>query len=408
MGRSRLDFKRRARLAKLASLLNTKYQGDQENYWFKVHQKEFDLEKGWRSEIMDIPFFPKKKNLIGLDIGSGAIKLVQLERTGKGYQLQKFGVKALDSELIVDGTIMDAGRVVSIIRELAEEQDLKTKDVAFSVSGNAVIVKKIQLSAMSEDELEESIKWEAEQYIPFDINDVNIDFHILGAPETEEASDQMDVLLAAVKKEKLSEYSNIVSEAGLRPVIVDVDAFTLENMYGMNYEINPVERVALVDIGASVMNISIIKGGLFAFMRDISIGGNRYSETIQREFNLDFEQAELAKKGNSSEEIDAETLVNIIDLLNEKISTEILRSFDYFRTTSANENIDRILVSGGGAKVTGLIPHLSEKLNLPVEMANPFKNIEVPDTLFDPSFVEEMAPLATVGVGLALRSEGDR
>jgi len=156
------------------------------------------------------------------------------------------------------------------------------------------------------------------------------------------------------------------------------------------------------------MNISIIKGGLFAFMRDISIGGNRYSETIQREFNLDFEQAELAKKGNSSEEIDAETLVNIIDLLNEKISTEILRSFDYFRTTSANENIDRILVSGGGAKVTGLIPHLSEKLNLPVEMANPFKNIEVPDTLFDPSFVEEMAPLATVGVGLALRSEGDR
>ncbi len=361
---------------------------------------------------MDIPFFSKKKNLVGLDIGSGAIKLVQLERVGKGYQLQKFGVKALDSELIVDGTIMDAGRVVSIIKELAEEQDLKTKDVAFSVSGHAVIVKKIQLAAMSEDELEESIKWEAEQYIPFDINDVNIDFHILDTPETEEINEQMDVLLAAVKREKLSEYSTIVSEAGLRPVVVDVDAFTLENMYSINYEINPDEVVALVDIGASVMNISIIKGGVFAFMRDISIGGNRYSETIQREFNLNFEQAELVKKGEApggvSEEIDEEALINIVDLLNEKISTEILRSFDYFRTTTANENIDRILVSGGGAKVHGLIAHLSEKLNLPVEMANPFKNIEVPDTLFDPSFVEEMAPLATVGVGLAIRAEGDR
>ncbi len=361
---------------------------------------------------MGIPFFPKKKHLAGLDIGSGAIKLVQLERSGKGYQLQKFGVKTLDSELIVDGTIMDAGRVVSMIRELTEEQGLKTKDVAFSVSGHAVIVKKIQVASMSEDELEESIKWEAEQYIPFDINDVNIDFHVLGTPELEEASGQMDVLLAAVKREKLSEYSGIVREAGLRPVIVDVDAFTLENMYNINYEVNPEELVALVDIGASVMNISILKGGLFAFMRDISIGGNRYSETIQREFNLNFEQAELLKKGEApggvAEEIDAEALINIIDLLNEKISTEILRSFDYFRTTSSNEAIDRILLSGGGAKVKGLIPHLSEKLNLPVEMINPFKNIEVPDTLFDPSFVEEMAPLASVGVGLALRVEGDR
>jgi len=361
---------------------------------------------------MGIPFFSKKKPLVGLDIGSGAIKLVQLAHTGKGYQLQKFGVKILDSELIVDGTIMDAGRVISMIRELVEEQSLKTKDVAFSVSGHAVIVKKIQLAAMPEDELEESIKWEAEQYIPFDINDVNIDFHILGIPEGEEESDQMDVLLAAVKREKLSEYSSIVMEAGLRPVIVDVDAFTLENMYSINYEINPEEIVALVDIGASVMNISIIKGGHFSFMRDISIGGNRYSETIQREFNLNFEQAELIKKGEAlseaGEEIDPEALINIIDLLNEKISTEILRSFDYFSTTSANEHVDRILVSGGGAKVQGLISHLSEKLNLPVDMANPFKNIDIPDTLFDPAFVEEMAPLASVGVGLAIRTEGDR
>ncbi len=357
---------------------------------------------------MGFPFFSSPKSLVGLDIGSGAIKLVQLERAGKGYQLQKLGLKPLDSELIVDGTIMDAGRVIEIIRELVTEQEIKTTDVAFSVSGHSVIVKKIQLPVMSESELEESIKWEAEQYIPFDINDVNIDFSIIEPDDSQEVKDQMDVLLVAVKREKLSEYTSIVMEAGLQPVIVDVDAFTLENMFGINYEIKPGEVVALVDIGASVMNINVIKGGVFAFTRDISIGGNRYSETIQREFNVGFEQAESVKKGESLEGVDKNALINIFDLLNEKIASEVLRSFDYFKTTSSNEEIGRILISGGGSKVSNLIPHLSEKLNIPVEAANPFRNIEIPDTRFDPAFIEEMAPLASVGVGLALREIGDR
>ncbi len=357
---------------------------------------------------MGFSFFSSPKRLVGLDIGSGAIKLVQLERVGKGYQLKKFGVKPLDSELIVDGTVMDAGRVIDIIKELVEEQDLQSKEVAFAVSGHSVIVKKIQLPVMSEEELEESIKWEAEQYIPFDINDVNIDFNILESSDPEEASDQMDVLLVAVKREKLSEYTTIVMEAGLQPVIVDVDAFTLENMFAINYDIKQGEVVALVDIGASVMNINIIKGGLFAFTRDISIGGNRYSETIQREFNLSFEDAEMAKRGEKIEGVDQEALLNIIDLLNEKIASEVIRSFDYFKTTSSNDEIGRILISGGCSKVLNLVSHLSEKLNVPVESTNPFRNIEVSDTAFDPIYIEEMAPLATVGVGLALRAVGDR
>ncbi|MBN4054730.1 type IV pilus assembly protein PilM [Nitrospira defluvii] len=359
---------------------------------------------------MGFSFFPSPKRLTGLDIGSGAIKLVQLEKIGKGYRLQKFGVKPLDSELIVDGTIMDAGRVIEIIRTLVEEQEIKTTDVAFSVSGHSVIVKKIQLPTMSEDELEDSIKWEAEQYIPFDINDVNIDFSILETEDTEVIKDQMDVLLVAVKREKLSEYTSVVMEAGLQPVIVDVDAFTLENMFGINYEVNTGEVVALVDIGASVMNINIIKGGGFAFTRDISIGGNRYTETIQREFNVNFEQAEWIKKGEAVEgvNVDHDALLNIFDLLNEKIASEVLRSFDYFKTTAANEEIDRILISGGGSKVSNLIPHLTDKLNIPIEVVNPFRNIEIPDTRFDPTYIEEMAPIAAVGVGLALRELGDR
>ncbi len=357
---------------------------------------------------MGFSFFSRPKSLLGLDIGSGAIKLVQLRKQGEGYKLEHFGMKALESELIVDGTIMDAERVVSVIRALLDEQAIKEKDVAFSVSGHSVIVKKIQLPMMSEEELDESIKWEAEQYIPFDINDVNIDFNILDTMDGEEVGDQMDVLLVAVKKEKLTEYTTLVAEAGLTPVVVDVDAFTLENMFGTNYEVMDGEIVALVDIGASVMNINIIRGGAFAFTRDISIGGNRYTETIQREFNVNYEQAEQAKRGESVDGIDSEMLSNIINLLNDKIVSEVIRSFDYFKTTSNHEAIDRILISGGGAKVAHLAACLEEKSGLPVEMVNPFKSIEIPESRFDLDFIKEMAPLASVGVGLALREVGDR
>src|SRR5581483_5264935 len=352
--------------------------------------------------------FARQKELIGLDIGSGAIKLVQLKKSGKGYQLQKFGVKALDSELIVDGTVMDAGRVVSSIKELLAEQSVKAKDVALSVSGHSVIVKKINVPAMSEEELEESIKWEAEQYIPFDINDVNIDFHILGAADAQDGKDQMGVILVAVKKDKLTEYTTLVTEAGLNPVVVDVDAFTLENMFGVNYDVREGEIVALVNIGASVMNINILKGGTFTFTRDISIGGNRYNEMIQREFNVSYEQAERAKRTEQVEGIDPEALLNLINNLNVEIASEVIRSFDYFKTTSTNENIDRIIISGGASKVPNLVAHLSDKSGVPVDVANPFGKVEVSQKLFDLDFIHEMAPLAAVGVGLAIRRLGDR
>lgn len=357
---------------------------------------------------MGFSFFSHPKSLIGLDIGSGAIKLVQLIKGNNGYKLKRFGVRILESELIVDGTIMDAEQVISVIKDLMDELSLKEKDVAFAVSGHSVIVKKIQLPLMTEEELEESIKWEAEQYIPFDINDVNIDFHILESMEAEDARDDMDVLLVAVKKEKLTEYTSVVSDAGLTPTVVDVDAFTLENMFCANYEVMDGEVVALVDVGASVMNINIIKGGSFAFTRDISIGGNRYTETIQREFNVNYEQAEQAKRGETVEEIDPELLSNIMNLLNDKIVSEVVRSFDYFKTTSSHEEIDRILLSGGGSKVANLCACLEEKSGIPVEMVNPFKCIEIPEAQFDLEYIREMAPLASVGVGLALREPGDR
>jgi type IV pilus assembly protein PilM len=352
--------------------------------------------------------FKKIKPLIGLDIGSSTVKLLQLSETKRGYSLEKFGITPLDPELIVDGTVMDAGRVTDAIRQLVAEQNSKIRDVALAVSGNSVIIKKIQVPVMSEDELEESIKWEAEQYIPFDINDVNIDFQILTDDEATQTRDQMNVVLVAVKKDKLNEYTALITEAGLVPVVVDVDAFTLENMYCVNYDVKESEVVALVNIGASVMNINIVKGGNYVFTRDISTGGNRYTESVQKDLNLSYDEAELCKRGSNVEGVNSEALSAVIENVNAEVASEITRSFDYFRTTSLQEKVDRVVLSGGCARTRGLMPFLSERLGLKVEMANPFNHIEINPKLFDMQYIRDVAPQAAVGVGLAMRRLADR
>lgn len=346
--------------------------------------------------------------VIGLDIGSSAIKLLQLKASKKGYALEKFGIKSIDPELIVDGAVMDAGRVVDALKELLREQAVKTKDVVISVSGHSVIVKKITLPSMTEDELEESIKWEAEQYIPFDVNDVNLDFHILPAADTPEGTDSMAVVLVAVKKDRLAEYTSLVMEAGLNPVVVDVDAFTLENLYGLGYGTTGSEVVALVNIGASVMNIHIIKGGNFSFTRDISTGGNRYTEMIQRDLNVPYDAAERAKRGESVEGINPDALSEILTTMNGELAAEIGRSFDYFRSTSTQETIDRVLLSGGTAKIPGLAPFMSERLGVPVEMIDPFRNIQVQAKGVDADALAAAGPQAAVVAGLAMRRPNDR
>ncbi len=349
-----------------------------------------------------------RKDIVGLDIGSGALKLVQLKKLKQGYLLQKFGILPIDPEFIVDGAVMDAGQVVSAIRELVAKESLRTKNVALSVSGHSVIVKKISLPLMTEEELQESIKWEAEQYIPFDINDVKIDAHILQTPDAEREEGQMPVLLVAVKKDKLMEYTQLVQEAGLNPVIGDVDVFALENMYTENYDVKGGETVALVNIGASMMNVNILKGGVFSFTRDISTGGKQYNEAIQREMDLTFEQAERAKRAESIEGVDKNQVSDIVQRLNSELVSEVIRSFDYFKTTSPNESIDRILVSGGSSKLPELVTLLTERSGIAAERLNPFNRIEIPPDQFDMDTISEMAPQAAVGVGLALRRVGDR
>src|SRR5687767_13992238 len=237
--------------------------------------------------------FTPRRQLVGLDIGSSGIKIVQLKESRGRYILQKFGFKPLEPEVIVDGTVMDEGRVVSAIKELFEETKIRVKQVAVSISGHAVIIKKISLPPMPDEELEGQVRLAAEQYIPFDINEVNIDFHSMNPNEqSDDGQSQMSLLLVAAKKDNVTELSELVKSAGLNPVILDVDAFAIENMYGINYPPSPEDIVALVNIGASVMNVNIVRDETSLLTRDISIGGNRYTEAIQREMGVPYEEAE--------------------------------------------------------------------------------------------------------------------
>ena len=353
-------------------------------------------------------FSRSAKPLVGIDIGSSAIKLVQVREGKTGYVLERFGVHPIEPELIVDGSIMDASPIVEAIKSMISEHSVKAKDVALAVSGHSVIIKRVKLAPMGEDELEEMIKWEAAQYIPFDINEVNLDFSILEEPQTEEAQNDMNVALVAVKKDKLAAYTSLIVEAGLRPVVVDVDAFTLENMYGTNYDVNPNEVIGLVNIGASVINLNILVGGTFAFTRDISIGGNRYTEMIQKELNVSYAAAESAKRGQQTREADADAVDNIVASVNNEVAMEVSRSLDYFRTTTTHDQVDKLLLSGGGAKVKGLTDVLTERCQVPLEFVNPFRRIDIDEKTVDQELLKDAALQAAIGVGLAIRRIGDR
>lgn len=356
---------------------------------------------------MTTMLLPGKKGIVGLDIGTNLIKVAKLKESSKGLYLENLGMTPVPPQAIVDGAIMDAGVIVDSIKNLIQEEKIKTKDVCMAVSGHSVIVKKISLPEMPEEELEESIQWEAEQYIPFDIDDVNIDFQIL---ETygEAKEGKMDVLLVAVKKDKIDDYTRLVKETGLNPVIVDLDTFAIENAYEINYEIEKDRVIALIDIGAGVMNINVLKDGISAFTRDISIGGNQYTEAIQKELNIGYEEAETLKKGGEIEDINYQDVQSIIDSVSENISVEIQRSFDFFKATSQDQNIDKIILSGGCAKIRGIDTFLNKKIGIDLSIANPLKNIQFSEKKFDAAYLQEIAPLSTVCIGLALRKVGDR
>ena len=350
--------------------------------------------------------FGKSKAVVGLDIGSSAVKAVELKPSGKGFKVTAFAIEAVPPDSIVDGAIIDGTAVADAIRRLFENKAFKTKEVAASLSGNAVIVKKISLPVMTEAELAESIYWEAEQYIPFDIQDVNLDYQILDAGRGADSKGTMDVLLVAAKKEKIADYLGVITQAGRTAVVVDVDAFALQNAYEANYGLEPQSVIVLLNAGASAININILAGEQSVFTRDISSGGNAYTEAVQKELNLPFESAELLKKGEAVDGVTFDEVKPVLHAMTENVLLEIQKTFDFFKATASSDRIDRIVLSGGASRVDGFAQALEERFGAPVETFDPFRKIafEAKLGINDPASIAT----AAVAVGLALRRAGDR
>ena len=348
------------------------------------------------------------RNALGLDIGTSSIKLVQLKESKKGIQLASFSMAPLPSEAIVDGAVMNSGAVVDTIQAMVAAQKLKNRQCAISISGHSVIIKKISLPAMTPEELDESIKWEAEQYIPFDVNDVYIDYQIL---QTRPEQGQMDVLLVAAKKEMVDEYANVVREAGLEPVVVGIDCLTIQQCFELNYGYPPGETIVLINIGASTININVVANGITTFTRDIAMGGNQFTEEIQKQLNVSYDEAEAYKLGGERG-VDADSVVpqeveRVVSAVSEQMASEIHRSLDFYMATSSEGRISRIYLSGGSAKIPALGRTLENRIGVACELVDPFRGVQVDPKLFNLDYINQVRPLAAVVVGLGLRKTGD-
>lgn len=342
-----------------------------------------------------------KKGLVGLDIGSSSIKAVELSGKTGNLQLVSLGFENLQPDSVVDGQIMELNDVANVIQNIFREHSITTDRVAAGVSGHSVIVKNIIVPPMSEEELAESIDWHAEEHIPFDIADVNLDYQITGT-----SADALHVLMAACKRDKIANVKQAIQLAGKQPAIIDVDAFALQNCYEINYDPQPGQIMALLNIGAATMNINILNGARSVFTRDVSVGGNQYTGLLQKEFGIPFEQAELVKRGHlMPENADAESIEPILETVSDILALEVQKTMDFYRATAeeGDSTVQKILISGGGSKLPGLIEFLGSRFEIPVEVFDPFKSIKVDARNFDPDYMREVVPEMAVAVGLALR-----
>ena len=354
--------------------------------------------------------FQSSRSSLGLDIGSSSVKIMELAeepKTGR-QRLTAFGMARLPPEAIVDGAVMNAGAIVDAIKDLIQKHRIKTKHVVAGVSGHSVIIKRVNLPAMSDEELEESIQWEAEQYIPFDINDVYLD--VQRVQTVADDPGQMEVLLVAVRKELVNEYQALIQQAGLIPAVIDVDAFALANMFEANYD-EPSDTIAMVNVGASNINIHVLRRGVSAFTRDVNMGGRQFTEEIQRTLNISYEEAEALKVGGDERDAHAvvpEEIERVLSSVGDTLATEIHRSLDFYLSTSSDTQLSRIYLSGGASRTPGLARAISNLTNLPTEVVDPLRRLQVDERTFNPAFLNDAGPQAAVVVGLALRRPGDK
>jgi len=341
------------------------------------------------------------KSMVGVDIGSSSVKAVELQGKNGDFQLVSLGYESLEPDSVVDGQIMELNSVSNAISSIFNEHKIKTNRVAAGVNGHSVIVKNIVLPQMSSAELQESFAWHAEEHIPFDIADVTLDYHVTGNTD-----DAIHVLMAACKRDKVANLKQAIQLAGKQPAIIDVDAFALQNCYELNYDPQPNEVVALLNIGASTTNINILNGNRSVFTRDATFGGNQYTSLLQKELGVTFEHAEQVKRGMPlPEAVEDRDIIPILETVSDILALEIQKTMDFYRATVEDGGVavEKILVSGGGSKLAGLIDFLAKQFEMPVEIFDPFRKIKVDSRGFDPEYMREVIPEMAIAVGLALR-----
>ena len=345
--------------------------------------------------------FGRKSSVAGLDIGSSSIKMVELEGKANNLNLVSLGYENLPNDTIVDGQIMELNVVSDVIQNVCTNHQVNANQVVTGVSGHSVILKNIVLPPMSKDELEESIDWHAEEHIPYDLSDVSLDYQITGS-----TSNSTNVLIAACKRDRIENIRQAVQLAGKQPVVIDVDTFALQNCYELNYHPDESQVVTLLNIGASTMNVNIVKGTTSLFTRDITLGGNQFTDVLQRSLGLSFQQAESVKRGSKdAANIENGQIEPLISNVTEIVAMEIQKTFDFYRATSEDNRtaVQKILISGGGSKLKGLAQDLSKRLELPVEVLDPFRSINVDSRKFDSEYLNDIMPEMAVAVGLAMR-----
>jgi type IV pilus assembly protein PilM len=347
------------------------------------------------------------KQLIGVDIGTSSIKVLQVRKSGKGFHLQKYGIEPLPPQSIVDGHVMNHSAVVDGLRKMFRDLRISQREVALSISGNSVIIKKLNLPLMKREELEEQIQWEAEQHIPFDIAEVEIDYNVLS--EQPEAG-QMDVLLVAAKKDEIQDLIEVVKEARLLPMVVDIDAFAVQNVYELNYGFSANETLALLNIGAEVTTVNIVHGGVSQFTRDISNGGTLITEEIQKRLQVSYEEAEAYKAGGQedSQEVVPREVDEIITTVVDSLAGEIQRSLDFFMATSTHGEISKVFITGGTSSIPQVRASIERRSRVPVELLDPFRRVLYDERQFNPAILRRQAPQASICLGLALRKQKER
>ncbi|MBT5551100.1 MAG: pilus assembly protein PilM [Nitrospina sp.] len=378
-------------------------------------------------------FLSKKTPLVAIDIGSSSIKLVQLsELKGGEFELTHFGMMPLAEECIIEGAIKKPDLVAEALAKLIKAEKIQSRYVVSAVAGEAVFIKKIKVPVMSEEELSEKINQEAEQYIPFDIDDVALDFQLLGTVKVDEAAESdnpkesefegessnnedsneetegetneemMEVLLVAVQRAVIDERTDILLEAGLKPAIIDLSVFALMNAAQLTNDLPSKGITALIDLGDSFTHINIVQDGKMGYSRDIPIGGGYCTKMLMSKFKVPFNQVLEIKRGNFSSDIDEEEVIKIIDQAYKRVLEEVQKSFEYFGTLSGNQ-VEKVLLCGGGSMIQGLDGYFADYLKVPVENFNPMQGVKINPKNFDQSLIDEMGGLSTVALGLATR-----